>query len=87
MSSLERLGWGPFFEAQVTTDRPRFRIARITEEQRGQYRIAGEFDGAAEVSGRFRYDAKSHRRFSRGWRLGLHFCGIRRRPCHHSSPS
>ena len=59
MSSLEQLGWGPFFDAQVASDRDRFRIARVVEEQRGQCRVAGEFDGPAEVSGRFRHDAPS----------------------------
>lgn len=61
MSSLEQLGWGPFFQAQVAVARggEGFRIARVTEEQRGRYRIAGEFDGWAEVSGRFRHAAAS----------------------------
>jgi ribosome biogenesis GTPase len=63
VSSLEQLGWDPFFQAQVAPDDSRFRIARVTEEQRGQYRIAGEFDGWAEVSGRFRHDAKSSAAF------------------------
>jgi ribosome biogenesis GTPase len=59
VSSLDQLGWGPFFEAQAKSDRQRFRIARVTEEQRGQYRVSGEFDGCAEVSGRFRHEARS----------------------------
>ena len=59
MSPLERLGWGPFFQAQITPDHSRFRIARVTEEQRGRYRIAGGLDCWAEVSGRFRHDAES----------------------------
>ena len=32
-------------------------VARIVEEQRGAYRVAGDFDGWAEVSGKFRHDA------------------------------
>jgi ribosome biogenesis GTPase len=63
VSSLDSLGWSPFFEAQVASERARFRIARITEEQRGQYRVAGEFDGAAEVSGRFRHEAATSAAF------------------------
>jgi ribosome biogenesis GTPase / thiamine phosphate phosphatase len=59
VSSLERLGWGPFFEAQEV-DRARQQIARVVEEQRGQYRVAGEFDGWAEVSGRFRHSTRAH---------------------------
>jgi hypothetical protein len=31
----------------------------VTEEQRGLCRIAGDFDGWAEISGRFRHEAKS----------------------------
>jgi len=59
VSSLERLGWGPFFERQrMAFDRPDARMARVVEEQRGLYRVAGELDGAAEVSGRFRHDAR-----------------------------
>jgi ribosome biogenesis GTPase len=59
VSLLERLGWGPFFEQQrVALDRPALRMSRIVEEQRGFYRVAGEFEGAAEVSGRFRHDAR-----------------------------
>ena len=34
-------------------------FARVIEEQRGLYRVAGEFEGSAEVSGRFRHDAAS----------------------------
>ena len=63
MSSLERLGWGPFFQEQVTSDLSRFRLARVTEEQRGRFRVAGGFEGWAEVSGRFRHDAKADAAF------------------------
>jgi ribosome biogenesis GTPase len=58
VSSRERLGWSPFFESQIARlERRDLRFARIVEEQRGLYRIAGDADGWAEVSGRFRHDA------------------------------
>jgi ribosome biogenesis GTPase / thiamine phosphate phosphatase len=59
VSLLARLGWDPFFERQrAALDRQALRMARVIEEQRGLYRVAGEIDGAAEVSGRFRHDAR-----------------------------
>jgi ribosome biogenesis GTPase / thiamine phosphate phosphatase len=62
VSSLERLGWQSFFEAQRLSDLDgrepaSMTYARVVEEQRGAYRLAGEFDGWAEVSGRFRHEA------------------------------
>jgi ribosome biogenesis GTPase len=52
------LGWNPFFEHQVASlGRGDLRFARIVEEQRGLYRIAGDANGWAEVSGRFRHQA------------------------------
>jgi len=60
VSSRERYGWNPFFESQVAQLlRENLRFARIVEEQRGLYRIAGDADGWAEVSGRFRHEAAS----------------------------
>jgi ribosome biogenesis GTPase / thiamine phosphate phosphatase len=64
VSSLERLGWHPFFEAQRMMDMDghesaAMKYARVVEEQRGAYRLAGEFDGWAEVSGRFRHEASA----------------------------
>ncbi|HEX7138717.1 MAG TPA: ribosome small subunit-dependent GTPase A [Vicinamibacterales bacterium] len=66
MSSKARLGWNPFFEAQanvvLTTAGDadaRWLFARVVEEQRGAYRLRGDVDGWAEVSGRFRYDAEN----------------------------
>jgi ribosome biogenesis GTPase len=63
VSLLERLGWNAFFEQQlpqVSDDlRPHLLWARVVEEQRGLYRIAGGADGWAEVSGRFRHEAKA----------------------------
>jgi ribosome biogenesis GTPase len=60
VSSRERYGWCPFFENQVAQfPRDHLRFARIVEEQRGLYRIAGDADGWAEVSGRFRHEAAS----------------------------
>ena len=58
MDRLESLGWNPFFEAQV--DRVRdaeLTPARVIEEQRGSYQIAG-LGGTwrAELSGRLRHE-------------------------------
>ena len=52
-----RLGWSDFFQEQIAADVPPPQVARIVEEQRGAYRVAGDFDGWAEVSGKFRHDA------------------------------
>ena len=58
MSQRERLGWSGFFENQIGGhERPNLRWARVVEEQRGLYRVAGDADGWAEVSGRFRHEA------------------------------
>lgn len=59
MTPLARLGWNDFFLEQVANDSPLPTIARIVEEQRGAYRVAGDFDGWAEVSGKFRHDAQA----------------------------
>ena len=56
---LERLGWSDFFQEQLGDESPPPLIARVVEEQRGAYRVAGDFDGWAEVSGRVRHDARS----------------------------
>jgi ribosome biogenesis GTPase / thiamine phosphate phosphatase len=54
----ERLGWSPFFQNQIGGfERRDLQCARIIEEQRGLYRVAGDAAGWAEVSGRFRHDA------------------------------
>jgi ribosome biogenesis GTPase len=57
------LGWTEFFEQQVRrTEEAADKsdcCARVVEEQRGAYRIAGDVDGWAEVSGKFRHDAAS----------------------------
>ena len=58
MHSLESLGWTPFFEAQLDRERDAGWVpARVTEEQRGSYQIAGS-DGEwrAELSGRARHE-------------------------------
>ena len=62
MSLRERLGWSSFFEAQ-RNDARELQYARVVEEQRGLYRIAGDADGWAEVSGRFRHEATSAAHF------------------------
>ena len=56
---LTRLGWSEFFRNQLAGESPRPLVARVVEEQRGAYRVAGDFDGWAEVSGRFRHDART----------------------------
>jgi len=60
VSSRERLGWTPFFDAHARSiDARELRFARVVEEQRGLYRIDGDVGGWAEVSGRFRHEAMS----------------------------
>ena len=59
MPTLERLGWNDFFHAQIAGDVPPPLVARIVEEQRGAYRVAGDVNGWAEVSGKFRHDAQA----------------------------
>ena len=54
-----RLGWNEFFQEQIASDAPPPQVARIVEEQRGAYRVAGDFDGWAEVSGKFRHEARA----------------------------
>jgi ribosome biogenesis GTPase len=57
VTSLEQLGWSPFFEEQAAArERGRLRVARIVEHQRGLYTVDGEFEGLAELSGRLRHD-------------------------------
>jgi ribosome biogenesis GTPase / thiamine phosphate phosphatase len=51
---LQRFGWSECFQNQVDDA---FVYARVVEEQRGAYRVAGEYDGWTEVSGRFRHEA------------------------------
>jgi len=58
VSSLDHLGWHSFFQNQIAGDRT-LRMARVVEDQRGLCRVAGEFEGWAEVSGRFRHEARS----------------------------
>ncbi|HKQ18300.1 MAG TPA: ribosome small subunit-dependent GTPase A, partial [Candidatus Eisenbacteria bacterium] len=57
MSRLEALGWNSHFENQITQDDgPDLVPARVAEEQRGSYRILGEFGlRYAEQSGRLRH--------------------------------
>jgi ribosome biogenesis GTPase len=58
VSLRERFGWNVFFEQQIgREERVGLEWARVVEEQRGLYRVAGDVDGWAEVSGRFRHDA------------------------------
>ena len=59
MRRRTRLGWNDFFQEQIAHDAPPPQVARIIEEQRGAYRVAGDFDGWAEISGKFRHDARA----------------------------
>jgi len=60
VSLRQRLGWNPFFDAHAAAlDGRDLMFARVVEEQRGLYRLAGDADGLAEVSGRFRHDAEN----------------------------
>ena len=55
----QRLGWDEFFEAQLDAELALMRVGRLVEEQRGRFRVAGGFQGWAELSGRLRHDAIS----------------------------
>ena len=58
MTQLVRLGWGRFFEDQgAFRERGQALVSRVVEQQRGLYTVSGEFDGPAEISGRFRHEA------------------------------
>jgi ribosome biogenesis GTPase len=58
VSSIEALGWTDFFQRQIHDDeRAQVRIARVVAEYRGAWRLAGQFDGLAEISGRLRHEA------------------------------
>jgi ribosome biogenesis GTPase / thiamine phosphate phosphatase len=58
VSQRERLGWNNFFENQIGGEEfLHLQWARVVEEQRRLYRLAGDVDGWAEVSGRFRHEA------------------------------
>jgi ribosome biogenesis GTPase len=64
VSSLERLGWGPFFEEQrARSGRRDLQFARVIDEQRDACRVSGEFSGWAEPGGRFRHQASSRADF------------------------
>jgi len=60
VSLLEGLGWNHFFEAQrERLGRSDLQFARVVEEQRGAWRVAGEFEGWTRISGRFRHESAS----------------------------
>jgi ribosome biogenesis GTPase len=60
VSSLERLGWNPFFEEQrERLGRPELQFARVVEAQRGAWKVAGECEGWTDISGRFRHQSGS----------------------------
>jgi ribosome biogenesis GTPase len=58
VTPLDRLGWGPFFSNQLADGEAPL-VARVVQEQRGAYRVAGDVDGWAEASGKFRHSARS----------------------------
>jgi ribosome biogenesis GTPase len=60
---LARLGWNEFFANQIAEEVPLPIVARIVEEQRGAYRAAGQFDGWAEISGKFRHSSRAASEF------------------------
>ena len=59
MTTIEQLGWNPYFEAQRDPELDNGLLpARVAEEQRGSYRILTEHGPRyAELSGRFRHRA------------------------------
>ena len=60
MLSIDELGWDDFFASQITdVERDATRIVRVIEDHRDLWRVDGEFDGLAEISGRLRRDAGS----------------------------
>jgi ribosome biogenesis GTPase / thiamine phosphate phosphatase len=62
VTRLELLGWNSFFEAQVDrTNDAELIPARVIEEQRGSYQVAGA-EGAwrAELAGRLRHEISDH---------------------------
>ena len=60
MSLLERLGWNPFFaEQRERLGRSDLSYSRVVEAQRGAWKVAGEFDGWTEISGRYRHESAS----------------------------
>ncbi len=64
MSALQRLGWSEFFQQQVAFDcADRLQLVRVVAEQRGLYAVSGEFNGWAEIGGRFRHEATSEARY------------------------
>jgi ribosome biogenesis GTPase len=58
VTDLVRLGWHRFFDEQRRRrGHAALAAARVIEQQRRLYTIAGEFDGSAELSGRIRHAA------------------------------
>jgi ribosome biogenesis GTPase len=58
VSSLADLGWDGFFAAQVSADRERAAIARIVDDYGALWRVDGEVEGLAAMSGRLRAGTK-----------------------------
>jgi len=80
VSLRQRLGWNPFFEAHAAALHSRdLQFARVVEEQRALYHIAGDAEGLAEVSGKFRHEAATAAAFPA---VG-DWVGVRDRIIHH----
>ena len=57
MCPLESLGWNSFFEDQLDAGGGREQVARVSEEQRGSYRIlSAEGEWYAELAGRLGHE-------------------------------
>jgi len=57
VSSIEALGWNDFFRQQISeAERAHAKVSRVVEDHRGAWRLAGEFDGLATLSGRLHHD-------------------------------
>jgi hypothetical protein len=55
---LEQLGFSPFFEHQIRDDERALTPARVSEEQRGSFRLLGAAGSwYAELAGRLRHEA------------------------------
>ncbi len=64
MYTLEDLGWGPFFQSQITGTTEELIPARVAEEQRGAYLLLAERGPLeAAVTGRMMHDAAGREDF------------------------
>ena len=83
---LAPLGWRPFFESQrAAAGIGDLAVARVVAAGRRVYRVAGQFTGPAEVSGRFRHGASGPAAFPAvgDWVAVAAEPGARRAVIHH----